>query len=1580
MRIRHWKGRTAFGLLLVASLVVPQVAFAGDGGAGSGGEAPGTGSGGAISWTYNEDYGSPTDDNVRLALSDTGHGKGISITSSTGADAVNALHTATVLALQECQSRWAARHQGSIEGSGCRLVGVGAVHTEGRYTGHTGNFNKQKWMQAYQDSGIPSTTYYYKNKPYQTSATFTNSADSINSLVDREASKQPAIIVLVLASDEPPVDYNLSISTTQQGGFSIAGGTEPVHDSIVTSNDTGTAETVTASVWLNWDAPNAQLSAKTASRTMSLSSIGSAQSPNFVPADFGWNRWAAGTYWFDIHVDKQGNMAKTVDTTDRESSEKWRSTPPAPRKELTNLSGKILSVEEKQAAAMPYYAKISALTAGAETMTFTDTVFTKDVVFGAKTADVLDDDSTIWAELDGKKIPVKVSIDDSSPEQRVLTVTAEAMSHDLVGDITLYVLTSPRASAADFKQKDEARACWDGGFCQTSGHKETTKVTPQPNKVWVLDTEGGLETSDDEWTNSKGSDGKTFLPGDPISAVVNGSIPAHLSENLDTYFIADDWSDAAKYVDFSKSDVTKVFIDGEDVSNDFEISVQGTVTVATAKEAFLKTTKALTAEKSVKLILSGTMRDDYATAGKLIGNITNKGSEQWNTNERPTNIPGIFTWTPAPDKVWVAKDESGKWKSAIDPNRSNQQGADNSTFLDGDTVAALVNGMVPANLAQAPQSLVFTDDFSDVNYVVDLLPTSQIRVMQKDVESTDHSSVTDILSSGDDITHYFTISQEGTTVSIEANDEYRETLVNLTKGRQLSILIPFVVDFAEGKGAAQVRKDFGKNDGDEISFCTTSDGNTHLTNTATETISSAIVATNSPGICGYVPPAKKQVLSEASQGGEQKDIDTKIVSRGQKVEYKLTTSPQLPESLAYTINSVQIVDTFDAFVIPDKQTVEVTDLESGEVIDKTVYSTVWDDSGHAFTLTFADAYVQQKWVKGSHPRLKIRFEATVSNDAPLTKTVDNQWMLKLNNSLTPSNKVVNRPEDPEPVKEVSRKEEAISIDGRLALLDDVLWYRVTLDAADLKDEAYKVQRLGLIDDYDDDYLEVLKDEIRIIGVSDGFDYTDKVNVEVNDGKVYAFFKTVDTLIPTTGETIPGDPQPVDLKTYSDKKLNPLQHASIDQTVLGQNYQMILPVKVKKVTDGYTVINQATQITNSHSKQTNVVNNPLKEINPHKDVRVRVSGESKDGGMIGLNSAFVYQLDSSEEPPNRAYEEITCWSVSDDYDETHDRFTGKWAVYAQHDILERDGTTVLYQQGDKVTVEGAQQPTVAEREAGVTQSEQPVYFVLSERDGVIEVKASAEYLSLASANNSAPQSWSLFLQMIRVATGSVINSFDETINEVLRQSNEVTTVTPENSPGIDLEKFDGADMQIGDRDSTEQALETQNEETPITFRITNTGNQVLHHLELVDKTVEGSGSVGELKYPENWDTLELKPGESVDVTGTFSGLERGSSHTNIAQVSGIPRQPCPVIDNDPFAMNQKASGRTSEANEWCDGEPLTDSDAWNARSSHSPVLAETGSNIAVAFLAAAVLLGFGTVMSVAGSRHARHGKTSLTKMH
>ena len=263
--------------------------------------------------------------------------------------------------------------------------------------------------------------------------------------------------------------------------------------------------------------------------------------------------------------------------------------------------------------------------------------------------------------------------------------------------------------------------------------------------------------------------------------------------------------------------------------------------------------------------------------------------------------------------------------------------------------------------------------------------------------------------------------------------------------KQVTLLIPGTVNFADGKGAAQVRKDFGRNAGDELAFCTDPNGKS-LTNSGSETVNKHTEPTNEPQICGYVPPAKKDVVSEASQGGEQESVQGKVVYPGQKVEYQLNTQPQLPSSLAYGIKSVSFTDSYDRYLKPDKQTLEMMDLNTGKPVSKKKYTTKWDDSKHMFTLTVTDQETIGQWRAGTNPRIQVRFEGTVSDDAPTDHKVNNKWVLTLNNSLTPSNEVFNIPPTLNPKKKDTQKDPTIDIDGMTALLGDEIYYRVDIDA------------------------------------------------------------------------------------------------------------------------------------------------------------------------------------------------------------------------------------------------------------------------------------------------------------------------------------------------------------------------------------------------------------------------------------------------------------------------------------------------------------------------------------------------------
>ncbi|WP_248110599.1 LPXTG cell wall anchor domain-containing protein [Bifidobacterium dentium] len=950
---------------------------------------------------------------------------------------------------------------------------------------------------------------------------------------------------------------------------------------------------------------------------------------------------------------------------------------------------------------------------------------------------------------------------------------------------------------------------------------------------------------------------------------------------------------------------------------------------------------------------------------------------RWNQEaEADAGSKEFDTWQPNPDKSWIFE-RDGKWQAVIDPQETNGTGGDAHTYLDGDKVGSVVNGTVGRNLIQAPAKLVLTDDWTAADYLFDP-DTKNICVYEATAGTDRESSVSDIVTTGKDVTDQFDITVQGTTATAKAKASYLKGLKKLKNPRQVTLLIPGVVNFADGKGAAQVRKDFKKDAGDELTFCTAPNGK-DLTNGGSETVNNHTEPTNEPKICGYIPPARKDVVGEASQGGDQESVQGKVVQPGQRVEYQLTTQPQLPSDLAYEVRSVSFTDSYDPYLKPDKQTLEMMDLNTGKPVSKKKYTTTWDDSKHMFTLTVTDRGTIGQWRAGANPRLQVRFEGTVADNAPTDHKVGNKWVLTLNDSLTPSNEVFNIPPKLDPVKRDTRKDPTVSIDGRTALLGDEIHYHVDIDARQ-DNQAYKVWRLGMTDDYDDEYLKLDATNVEITDET-GKDVTDKFNIQDRDGVLYAYARLVDTGIPATGETVKGDPQPADLKAYGESDgHDPLSQPAIDQTLLGHTYTVTMPMTVIKVTDGHVVRNKATQVFDRIRKDTNEVTNPLKPINPAKDVTVKVGGASANGRSIYKDSTFLYQLDSSILPTGRAYPQVDQWAIEDALDPAFDEYTGQWAVYATRDLL--SGGEVVAAKGERIAGSDFDSSKLGGD-----------LFTLSTAvvDGrnVVIIEATGRYRALVS-DDSHEAGWRAYIQCRRIAvTDRHENRSTEHCNDKTLESNVVWTRTPDMTPSIDVQKWDRkSGWPNGDRDNSKDAL-TVSGDTEIVFTITNTSKTDpdtqqgavyrAKDLKLEDSTIAGDGEVVDIKYPSDWDTRVLKPGESVEVTGTLKGVTK--THTDRAKVTGTPLVECPVDTSAPFGdgTSDDASGSKPEAKtegksddvvtidgkDYCaDTKVESATDDWNGMSVN---LATTGSAVYGMAAAAAALAAAGVAIAVARRR-------------
>lgn len=185
---------------------------------------------------------------------------------------------------------------------------------------------------------------------------------------------------------------------------------------------------------------------------------------------------------------------------------------------------------------------------------------------------------------------------------------------------------------------------------------------------------------------------------------------------------------------------------------------------------------------------------------------------------------------------------------------------------------------------------------------------------------------------------------------------------------------------------------------------------------------------------------------------------------------------------------------------------------------------------------------------------------------------------------------------------------------------------------------------------------------------------------------------------------------------------------------------------------------------------------------------------------------------------------------------------------------------------------------------------------------MDIQATQAYLDLVSADDAHEQGWRAYVQATRVkVTDRHENVFTEHVNGKDLTSNIVWTRTPDLTPGIKLEKWDRrSGWPKGDRDDSKDALDGAKDGTTIVFTIKNTSKDDSGHgawfkasdLKLEDHTIVGDGTVTDLKYPEGWDSLILKPGQSVEVTGTLTGFTRTGTPT-------APRSPAPRWSNAPW---------------------------------------------------------------------------------
>ena len=207
--------------------------------------------------------------------------------------------------------------------------------------------------------------------------------------------------------------------------------------------------------------------------------------------------------------------------------------------------------------------------------------------------------------------------------------------------------------------------------------------------------------------------------------------------------------------------------------------------------------------------------------------------------------------TPDPDKVWTA--DEAQARTTADPERTNQKGVDNKTFLPGDKVSAVVNDRIAAYLQYGLEEYSITDDWSDgLTYVtMDGAPK--------------------VYFQGQDVTDLFEITNDtakGVTTA-KAKPEFLAKTARLTESGEVKLVI-----------SGQFRRDYDT-DGE----------NKQLINKGSVTWNNESKATNEPPIFTVTPkPAidvEKFTLSEGLEAGDRDEADNALTLKSAKDETQI---------------------------------------------------------------------------------------------------------------------------------------------------------------------------------------------------------------------------------------------------------------------------------------------------------------------------------------------------------------------------------------------------------------------------------------------------------------------------------------------------------------------------------------------------------------------------------------------------------------------------------------------------------------------------------------------------------------------
>ena len=325
----------------------------------------------------------------------------------------------------------------------------------------------------------------------------------------------------------------------------------------------------------------------------------------------------------------------------------------------------------------------------------------------------------------------------------------------------------------------------------------------------------------------------------------------------------------------------------------------------------------------------------------------------------------------------------------------------------------------------------------------------------------------------------------------------------------------------------------------------------------------------------------------------------------------------------------------------------------------------------------------------------------------------------------------------------------VDIDGKQVLAGSVNYYKVTADYSQYKGVEVDKDRIGkgfyIVDDYPEEAVTINQDGVQV---------TDSKG-QVVKGLKMALYESLEKAPSGVQEALKSSNFTPKGAIQVFEAENPEEfYKTYVQT--GEVLTITNPMTVKKELGqtGGKYENTAYQIDFGMAYVTETVVNNVPKIEPKKDVVIdHLSKESLDGKEVKMNQTFNYKLVGSLIPKDRS-EQLFEYKFSDDYDETHDDYQSVYQVFAAKDFETSDGQK--FKAGDELTKFTSQ--------------------VVDKAKGKVDISFDDTFLK--SILETSEFQAEVYLQMTRIQSGTVENTYSHTVNGVEVVSNTVVTHTPE----------------------------------------------------------------------------------------------------------------------------------------------------------------------------------------------------------